>query len=75
MISLDQEFEKELHQAFSDYLGTERCDLVSLAIRCKSDNLHRQEVEGFLSKYYNIEEAVTLSFILFYVNTCNKEVE
>ena len=34
MISLDQKkFEKDLHQAFSDYLGTERCDLFSLAIQ------------------------------------------
>ena len=54
MISLDQkEFEKELHQAFSDYLGTVRCDLVSLEICCKADNLHRQDVEGFLSKLEN----------------------
>ena len=41
MVSLDQkEVEKELHQVFSDYLGTERCDLVSLAIRCKADHFH-----------------------------------
>ena len=63
MISLDQkEFQKGLHEAFS---GTERCDLVSPAICCKADNLHRQDVEGFLSKYCNIEEAVALSFIFF----------
>ena len=63
VISLDQkEFEKELHQAFSDYLGADRCDLVSLAIRCKADNLHQQDVECFLSKYCNTEEAVALSF-------------
>ena len=70
MISLDQkEFENELHQAFSDYLGAERCDLVSLAIHCKADNLHRQDVKGFLSKYCNIEEAVGLSFILWDVHS------
>ena len=66
MIFVDQ---KDLHQAFSDYLGTERCDLVSLAIRCKADNLHCQDVEGLLSKYCNIEEAGALSFILLDVHS------
>ena len=66
LISFDQkEFEKDLHQAFSDYLGTERCDLVNLAICCKADNLHRQDVEGFLSKYCNYEEAFALSFFFW----------
>ena len=69
MISLDQKFEKELRQAFSCYLGIERCDLVSPAICCQADNLHRQVVEGFLSKYCNIEEAVALSFILLDVHS------
>ena len=70
MVSLDQqEFEKELHQAFNDYLGAERCDLVSPAICCKADNLHQQDVEGFLSKYCNIEQAVALSFILLDVHS------
>ena len=33
MASLDQkECEKELHQAFTDYLGTERCDLVIITL-------------------------------------------
>ena len=65
----DQEFEEELHQAFTDYLDTERCDLVNLAIRCKEDNLHRQDVENVLAKYCSTEEAVALSFILLDVHS------